>query len=108
MATISTSNDLVTLVNVFTVAPERQQELIDLLVAATEAVMNGLPGFIAANIHRSLDGKRVINYAQWRSRADFETMLKNPAAGEHMAAVAKIATFEPNLYTVVYTDEADS
>jgi quinol monooxygenase YgiN len=108
MATISTSNDVVTLVNIFTVAPERQQELIDLLTAATEEVMRTLPGYISANIHRSLDGTRVVNYAQWRSRADFEAMLKNPAAGKHMAAVAKLATFEPTLCTVVYTDEANS
>ena len=48
----------------------------------------------------------MVNYAQWRSREDFEAMLKNPEAGVHMGAVAKIAAFEPHLYTVDYTDEA--
>ncbi len=36
MTTISTRQDVVTLINVFTVAPEAQQRLLDLLVEATE------------------------------------------------------------------------
>ncbi len=46
--------------------------------------MRHMPGFVAANIHKSSDGERVANYAQWRSREDFEAMLKNPAALAHM------------------------
>ncbi|HYY88664.1 MAG TPA: antibiotic biosynthesis monooxygenase family protein, partial [Chloroflexota bacterium] len=76
MATIATGQDVVTLVNVFTVRPERQQQLADLLVDATRTVMNRLPGFVSANIHRSLDGTRVVNYAQWRRVEDFEAMLR--------------------------------
>jgi heme-degrading monooxygenase HmoA len=106
MAEIRTGQSLVTLINVFTVAPEKQQQLVDTLVEATEAVMNKLPGFISANIHRSLDGTRVVNYAQWRSRDDFERMLKNPDAIPHMREAASLAAFEPHLYEVVYVDEA--
>lgn len=54
-----------------------QRALIDLLDRATENVMRKQPGFISANIHRSLDGTRVANYAQWRSKADLEAMQKN-------------------------------
>ena len=84
MTVIQMGAPLVTLINVFTVKPEQQQPLIDLLVEATEAVMRHQPGFISANIHRSLDGQRVTNYAQWRSREDFEAMLGNPEAQVHM------------------------
>jgi hypothetical protein len=41
---ISQRSDVVTLINVFTVAPEDQQRLLDLLAEATESVMSGLPG----------------------------------------------------------------
>ena len=51
------------LVNVFTVAPEQQAKLVALLVDATEQTMRHLPGFVSANIHRSLDCKKVVNYA---------------------------------------------
>lgn len=63
MTTISKDNRYVTLINVFTVEPDRQQQLVDLLIHATETAMRHLPGFISANIHRGLDGRKVVNYA---------------------------------------------
>ena len=44
MTTISKDNDVVTLINVFTVEPENQQRLVDMLVEATEKMMRNLPG----------------------------------------------------------------
>lgn len=106
MTEISRGGDVVTLINVFTVTPENQQRLLDLLVEATEAVMNGLPGFVSANMHKSLDGTRVVNYAQWRSKEAFEAMLENPEAMVHMKGAARIAEkFEPHLYEVSFIDE---
>jgi len=90
-----------TLVNVFTVSPDKQAELANLLVRATDETMKDLPGFISASIHRSLDGTRVINYAQWRSRADFAAMRENPQAQPHMKAAAALASFEPIVCEVV-------
>jgi quinol monooxygenase YgiN len=96
----------VTLINTFIVKPENQEELIGLLDAATERVMRFRPGFISASIHRSLDGKRVVNYAQWRSKADVEAMLSEPACREHMAQVAELVeSFEPVLYRVASVRE---
>jgi hypothetical protein len=98
--TIAVDQELATLINVFTVAPASQQQLVELLVAATQEVMQHQPGFISANIHASLDGTKVVNYAQWRSPADFEAMLADPAAQEHMGPAYELATVEPNLYRV--------
>jgi quinol monooxygenase YgiN len=107
MTKIAVDNSVVTLINVFTVPPERQQLLVDLLVEATEAVMKYQPGYVSANIHKSLDGTRVTNYAQWRSREAFEAMLENPEAKVHMQEAARTAEkFEPHLYEVSFVDEA--
>ena len=100
MITIRKGRDVLTLVNVFTVRPENQQKLVDMLVEATDKTMRKLPGFLSASIHRSLDGTKVVNYAQWRSKTDFDAMRQNPAAQPHMAAVAAIATFDPILCEV--------
>jgi heme-degrading monooxygenase HmoA len=109
MTTISTESDLVTLINVFTVAPERQQELLDVLIEATEQVMRFQPGFVSANLHKSLDGQHVANYAQWRSVEDFEAMLANPEAGEHMRRCVDTATeVRPGLYRVAFVDQYDT
>jgi len=100
MSTIEKDRNILTLINVFTVAPEKQQELVALLIDATQQTMKRLPGFISANIHRSLDGKKVVNYAQWESMADFEAMRKNPEARPHMQAAAALAQFDPILCEV--------
>ena len=41
--------------------------------------MKRVPGFVSANIHRIVDGTRVANYAQWKSKEAFERMLGIPA-----------------------------
>jgi len=92
-----------TLINVFTVEPDNQQPLVDLLTHAAEAVMSKQPGFQSARIHRSLDGTRVAVYAQWRSREDFEALADNPDAAAHMRRARSLASFEPVLYDLVFT-----
>ncbi|HEY2205566.1 MAG TPA: antibiotic biosynthesis monooxygenase [Pseudonocardia sp.] len=92
---------VVTLINVFTVRPADQDRLVRLLERATEDVMRHRPGFVSANIHRGLDGTSVANYAQWASRADFEAMLADGAAREHMAEATELARVAPGLYEVV-------
>jgi heme-degrading monooxygenase HmoA len=84
MTTIAKDNRMVTLINVFTVEPARRQQLEELLIRATQVTVRHLPGFVSANIHKSVDGTRVVNYAQWRSREDFEAMLRNSEASTHM------------------------
>ena len=105
MTNIKKNSGIITLINVFTVEPENQQKLIDLLIEATEKVMNKQEGFISANIHKSLDGTRVVNYAQWKSQEVFEKMLKNPKAILHMNEILTIAKVDGSLYNVVFTDD---
>ena len=101
MSTITAHANHATLINVFTVQPERARELADLLTAATEDVMQHIDGFISANIHLSTDGTRVVNYAQWRSAEALQAMRSNPTARQHMWQCADLAdSFEPHLYTV--------
>ncbi|MCY7322257.1 MAG: antibiotic biosynthesis monooxygenase [Phormidesmis sp. CAN_BIN36] len=106
VTTIAQDQELVTLINIFKVAPENQQRLVELLIEATEEVMYKLPGFISANIHKSLDGTRVTNYAQWRSIEDFKAIFGTPEATAHMPAIGKIAESEPTLYEVSYMKQA--
>jgi quinol monooxygenase YgiN len=106
MSTISAVTPLVTLINVFTVSQANQQRLVDVLVDATEATMRHLPGFISANIHKSVDGTRVVNYAQWHKQEDLDAMLRNPEAIPHMKEAASLAQYEPHVYTVVEAIES--
>ncbi|WP_223301849.1 antibiotic biosynthesis monooxygenase [Haladaptatus sp. R4] len=105
MTTIDETTDLTTLINVFTVAPERQDELVELLADATDETMRHLPGFVSANLHRSRDGERVVNYAQWESEADYEAIFERPDVREHMDGALELATADYHLYDVAFVDE---
>ncbi|WP_424216321.1 antibiotic biosynthesis monooxygenase family protein (plasmid) [Streptomyces sp. BI20] len=100
-AHIDSGRPVATLINVFTVAPERQAELVAVLAEATETTMRHLPGFLCANFHLSRDGERVVNYAQWESEEHYWAMRANPEAQVHMDLAATIATdVQPRLFTV--------
>ena len=101
MTTIERHSGYATLINVFTVDPQRADELAALLTQSTEEVMQHQPGFRSANIHVSTDGTRVVNYAQWDSAEAFQAMLAHPEAQAHMRAAAELADgFDPHLYIV--------
>jgi quinol monooxygenase YgiN len=101
---ISPMNDKpVILINVFTVDPERQLELIELLTRATEDSVRRARGFMSARLHRSLDGTKVTMYAQWRSNEDYQAMRENPAPLPYLQRALAIAKFEPGMYEVIQT-----
>lgn len=101
MPDIEQNSRYATLINVFTVEPDRAPQLAELLSRATDEVMQHLPGFRSASIHLSSDRTRVVNYAQWDSAEAFASMQSNPAAQEHMTAAADLASgFDPHLYAV--------
>jgi len=107
-STIDHDSKVTTLINVFTVEPNNQQRLVDLLIEATEKVMSQQEGFISANIHKSLDGTKVVNYAQWKSKEAFEKMLKNPTAITHRNDAFSIAKLDGSFYEVVFVENQNS
>jgi quinol monooxygenase YgiN len=100
---ISQEGNLVTLINVFDTTPEQQQALVDQWIRFTEEVKDE-PGFLGAALHKSTDGARVINYAHWRSQADFDGFLQRHSAD--FAQFAQNASrIDPHTYEVVYLRE---
>src|SRR3546814_16519067 len=91
MTHIQPNDSQIALINTFKVDPDKAEALIALLDDATETVMKHRVGFISANIHRSLVGGRVANYAQWRTKAEFQAMLADPAGQQHMQEAADLA-----------------
>jgi quinol monooxygenase YgiN len=104
MTTITEKSGLVTFINVFTVEPSNQQELVDILARATDTSASRVPGFVSAALHRSIDGTRVTMYAQWASLEhyrQYQSMLSDPAAAPYVQQVLAIAKFDPAMYEVV-------
>ena len=93
---ITREGNLVTLINVFETKPEQQQGLIEQWVRFTEAVRNE-PGYVGTALHKSTDGTRVINYAHWRSQADFDFLPEEAWSGLHTVRPERLAHRSPHL-----------
>lgn len=101
MITITEDGGVVTLINVFSCEPQNQQHLIDAWIRATEDTLGKLPGIISASLHRSKDGTRVVNYAQWKSSEKWENLFRigNESWFREMGKYAKP---DAHLYEVCY------
>ena len=99
MVTLDPQSGYLVLINTFTVDPAKADDLLSVLSEATTHGMRQRPGFISASLHLSRDKRHVTNYAQWRSQADLDAMMSDPAAKSHMEEAAGIAeSFEPIYY----------
>ena len=103
MTIISEEGGLLTFINVFTVSPDNQQKLIDLLTQATDLSVRHAKGFVSAALHRGLDGTKVTMYAQWQSMEAYQAMRGDPVAIPYLTDALAIATFEPGAYTIAKT-----
>lgn len=100
-ATIDPQTQRLTLINVYEVKPEKQAELVKALTEATESTIRHQPGFISVCLHSSVDGGKVVNYAQWESKDDFEGFMKKPETQEQLKQFAGLAkSVTPSLYSV--------
>lgn len=99
------SSDHLTLINVFTVEPENQQHIIDLLKDISEKTLRHLPGCISINVYKSIDGLRVVNSVRWRTRADYEAMYKHPDIINHMREILRYARTDAHIYEIVHTTD---
>ena len=94
----------ITLVNLFTVKPEKQQSAATKVAEIYRTIVSQQPGFIAAKIHTSLDGTRVAAIAQWNSEADLEAMQQTPEFQASLGTLkGEIINAEPHSFVVMTT-----
>ena len=67
MPSIQTNNQMVTQITVVDAEPEKQAEALSLMTERAR-FMAGRPGFVSISLHRSLDGRRIVNHVQWQNR----------------------------------------
>lgn len=77
MAVLDLDNALVTIIVLFRVKDGRQSEVVE-QVKQLFAVAQNQPGFVSANLHRSLDGAKVANYAQWTDQESLQAFRNLP------------------------------
>jgi heme-degrading monooxygenase HmoA len=100
MAQICNDNGCVTQITIVEPEPGKQEEALAVM-RERAGFMARQPGFISISLHRSLDGRRIVNYIQWRNR---ELLTKAHHAPEfrkewrHFDEVAD--EIDPHLYEV--------
>src|SRR2546421_360579 len=77
MAHIQIDNQPVTQITVIEAGPDKQQEALSLM-AERARFMARQPGFVSISLHRSLDGRRIVNYVQWQNRELLQSAHKAP------------------------------
>lgn len=83
----------------------RQDELLALMKERA-AFMSKQPGFVSISLHRSLDGKRIVNYVQWADRESLVAAHHKPEFRDNWPQVGKASDeIELNLYEVAHVEE---
>lgn len=102
MPTIKAKTGLITQINVFTVPPHGQEPLIELLKEAATSCRS-VPGWRSASLHRSLDGTRVVNYAQAEDESAMNRVFEHLQAEGFIERNKLLGEAHPGLYEVVFT-----
>ena len=102
ITTISPGTQILTAINVISVLPKDQARVVELLSRASDVLGKTQVGFLSANIHRSHDGTKVVNYVQWRSKQDFESVFSNAGFMELYGQVKELGQPAPYTYEVVH------
>ncbi|WP_026735023.1 antibiotic biosynthesis monooxygenase [Fischerella sp. PCC 9605] len=108
MPTIAKNNHVITVIIIFAVKPDCQEELIDTIIEFLETTVKHQPGFVSSSIHKSIDGVRVMNYAQWQTLEDYKAFINNPQVQAKAAKLGNFSKPESHVYEVVVSKPDDA
>ncbi|MEW7008262.1 antibiotic biosynthesis monooxygenase family protein [Lentilitoribacter sp. EG35] len=100
---IDPSAPILTMINVLTPKNGDQDALVAQLELALQSTLINEPGFISGNVHKSLDSKHVVNYAQWEDQKSLEAFVAKLQSGNapDMAQVFTMATPDFHPYKIM-------
>ncbi len=102
MPHIRTHNQPVTQITVIEPEPGKQAEASSLMTERAR-FMARQPGFISVSLHRSLDGRRIVNYFQWQSRDLLQSAHKSPEFRKEWDHFDQLTDgIDPHLYEVAH------
>ena len=100
MPTIRTDNQPVTQITIVEAEPDKQDQAL-LLMSERARFMARQPGFVSISLHRSLDGRHIVNYVQWKSRDLLEAAHKSPEFRKEWNQFDRLTgEIDPQLYEV--------
>lgn len=103
LSQIGKENRVFTVIFEFEVEPEQQQELAGKIQGLVREIVSKQPGFIAAHLHLSKDGEKVLNYFQWESREAFDAFRQDEDKQQHIRPVVMPYGPKPRVYEIVFS-----
>jgi len=92
----------VTQITVVEAEPDRQSEALSVMMERAR-FMQQQPGFVSISVHRSLDGRRLVNYVQWESRDLLQAAHKAPEFRKEWTRFDRLTDdIDPHLYEVAH------
>jgi len=104
MPVIMADTGIITQINVFTVPPGEQRPLIAYLSQAAQ-IAREVEGWVSASLHRSLDGTRVVNYAQSADLVAARRVFEHLQRKGVIEGNKRYGEAHPGLYEVAFTLE---
>ena len=106
MARIQTGSHIVTQITVIEAEPDKQNEAFSLMVDRAR-FMARQPGFVSISLHRSLDGRRIVNYIQWQNRELLQSAHQSPDFRKAWGKFGDLTDqIDPHLFEVVQVLDA--
>jgi quinol monooxygenase YgiN len=99
---IRVDSALTTLVNVFTVEPGDQPQVLALLQEGVETLFAKMPGWISTSLLKSRDGQQVVVYSQWRDGKDIDAFRQDPRMKPYFQRFGALARHEAFTCDVSY------
>jgi heme-degrading monooxygenase HmoA len=100
MPQIRTDNQPVTQITIIEPEPGKQAEALTVMRERAR-FMARQPGFVSISLHRSLDGRRIVNYIQWKSRDQLQAAHQAPEFRKEWDHFGEVADeIDPHLYEV--------
>jgi len=91
-----------TVICTFDVTPGTAQDVVDLLTSAYDEEISRSPGYLGGAVHLNDAQTRICTYSQWRTRGDYQAMLRSTAMRERNRTInALVRSFEPVMYEVI-------
>ena len=108
MVHIQTEKQPVTQITVVESEPGKQAEALSVTTERAR-FMARQPGFVSISVHRSLDGRRIVNYIQWQSRGLLQAAHKSPEFRKEWGHFDQVTdAIDPHLYEVVHVADGSS
>ena len=100
MTQIQADKQPVTQITIVESEPDKQAEALSLMTERAR-FMARQPGFISVSLHRSLDGRRIVNYIQWQSRDLLRSAHQSPEFRKEWGHFDQLTDeIDPHLYEV--------